>query len=68
MWRTNSRVALGERAFGENAPQQVGQFEGGEKGIGRIARTEHPRDNHVADKAEYARQHGHAADFAEQGE
>ena len=33
-----------------------------------IARTEHPRDNHVADKAEYARQHGHAADFAEQGE
>ena len=68
VFRQYRHEGLGERAFGKDAPQQVGQFEGGEKGIGRIARTEYPRDNHVADKAEYARQHGHAADFAEQGE
>ena len=59
---------LRERAFGEDAPQQVGQLEGGEKRVGGIARAEHPRNDHVADKAEDAREHGHAAEFAEDGE
>ena len=64
----NRHKRLRKRAFGKNAPQQIGQFEGHKKGIGGHARAKGARNNGVAHKAENARQHGHAADFGQRAE
>ncbi len=53
---------LRERALGEQAAQQVGQPERDEERIGRHARAEHARDQHVAHEGEDARNQGQAAD------
>ena len=50
--------SLGKRPLGEDPPQQVGQLEGDEKGVGGEAGTEDPRQDGIADEAEDPRQHG----------
>ena len=64
----NRHKRLRKRAFGKNAPQQIGQFKSHKKGIGGHACAKSARNNGVAHKAEDARQHGHAADFGQRAE
>ena len=53
---------LRERAFGEQAPEEVGNAKGEEERVGDSRRAEHMREHDVAHQAGDARQHGHAAD------
>ena len=52
----------GERPFGEDGAEMVGQPEGDEEGVGHRARAEHRRHDHVADEAGQARDQGQPAD------
>lgn len=56
--RIDRHESLGKRPLGEDPPQQVGQLEGDEKGVGGEAGTEDPRQDGIADEAEDPRQHG----------
>ena len=53
---------LRERALGEQAAQQIGQLERDEEGVRRHARAEDPRDQHIADEGQDARNQRQAAD------
>ncbi len=53
---------LREGAFGKNTPQQIRQFEGDEKGVGRHPGAKNARHNRIAGKAQHARKHGHRTD------
>jgi len=56
---------LRKGAFGKDAAQQVGQFEGHKEGVGSEAGAEYAGNDGVADKAQHARNQGHAADFCQ---
>jgi hypothetical protein len=53
---------LREGAFGKNTPQQIRQFKGDEKGVGRHPGAKNTRHNRIAGKAQHARKHGHRTD------
>ena len=65
VFRQDGHEGLRKRAFGKHAPQQVGQAEGDEEGVGRHAGPEGARDHEVAHEAEDAGQQRHAADGGE---
>ncbi len=65
VFRQNRHEGLRKRAFGEQPPQQVGNLEGDEEGVGHHPRAECARDHRVADKPQDAREQGHAADRSE---
>ena len=54
--------SLRERAFGKNAPQQIGQLERHKKRVSGHAGAKGAGNDGVAGKAENARNQGHAAD------
>ncbi|MNZ54368.1 hypothetical protein D3C78_722670 [compost metagenome] len=64
----NRHEGLGERAFGEDPAQQVGQLESHEEGVGGHAGAEHARHDGVPDEAEHSRHHGHGADRSQRFE
>ena len=51
-----------ERPFGEQAAEQVGQFERDEKRVGDHARAQKIRDQQIADETQHAADHRPAAD------
>ena len=60
--RIGRHEGRGERAFGEDGAEMVGQPEGDEEGVGHGAGAEHRRHDHVADEAGEARDEGQPAD------
>ena len=66
--RQNGHEGLGKRALGEQAPQQIGNAEGDEKGVGGEAGAEQARDHGVAHEAEDAGYQRHAAHRGERAQ
>ncbi len=60
--RQDRHEGLRKGAFGEDPPQQVGQLEGDEEGVGIQPGPERARDHDVAHESEDARDQRHAAD------
>lgn len=60
--------SLREGTLRKHPAQQVGQFEGNEKGIGGQACAKSPGNDKVADKAEDAGEKGHSADRSQRAQ
>ena len=63
-FRKDRHKGGGERPFGKEAAQQVGDHEGAEEGVGRHPGAEEAGDDHVAHHAEDAREDGGEAEDA----
>jgi len=62
IFRQDRHKCLGKSPFGKQAPQQIGDLEGDEKGVGHRPGAKSTRDHGVADESKDAGEQGHAAD------